>query len=80
MNHPYDTDAAGYETGHLVRWCGSHGFLRPEYGRGNVLLHERELRGPTPEIGDRFDYIPTPAEGGYYATHVSRRTRNERNC
>ena len=66
----------GHETGRVVRWSGSHGFLEPEYGRGNVLLHKRELRGPAPEIGDRFDYIPVRTDGGYYATHVTPRARN----
>ncbi len=71
-----DNEPAGYETGCLIRWTGTHGFLRPEYGCGNVLLHARELRGPAPEIGDRFDYIPTRTDGGYYATHVTPRARN----
>ena len=71
-----DSDAAGYETGRLIRWSGSHGFLEPEYGRGNVLLHASELRGSVPVIGDRFDYIPVRTDGGYYATHVTRRARD----
>ncbi len=71
-----DTDLAGHETGRIIHWAGSHGFLAPEYGRGNVLLHKRELRGLVPEIGDRFDYIPERTESGYYATHVNPRARH----
>lgn len=71
-----DNAPAGHETGRLIRWVGTHGFLQPEYGRGNVLLHSREIRGPAPEIGDRFDYIPVRAEGGHYATHVTPRARH----
>lgn len=69
----HDTLPPGFETGRLTHWDNTHGYLEPEYGRGTVLLHARELGGHVPTIGERFDYVPELTARGHYATHVSLR-------